>query len=158
MCASDNLLLHHSLVWCRRWSITSSWSFSTNVSWYSSASRALVGYRPNAWWEIPSLTLDDMCYRRQPSCLPSYTNVVHVLCCPSSSLLIQLMSPSTLEYYYLVCQECRESCTRIKNSWYSNTSCHHHSFLGPVLFLTGIPTNELWCVVPILLSTLSPWG
>ena len=31
--------------WCRRWSITSSWNFSTNVSWSSSTFWALPGYQ-----------------------------------------------------------------------------------------------------------------
>ena len=40
------------------------------------------------------------------------------------------------------------------NSWYSDTSCHHCSFVGPRVDATGIPTNELWCVKSILLATL----
>ena len=55
-------------------------------------------------------TLDGLHYHRH-HCLPSLQHKrVHVLCCSSSSLLIHLMSPSTLEYYYLFCQGCRETC------------------------------------------------
>ena len=43
-------------------------------------------------------------------------------------------------------------------SWYSDTSPHHHSFLVPVLFLKGIPTNGLWCVNSKLLATLLLWS
>ena len=46
----------------------------------------------------------------------------------------------------------------LKNSWYSDTSHHHHSFLVPVLFLNEIPTNGLWCVNSKLLATLLLWS
>ena len=62
-------------------------------------------------------------------------------------LVIQLMLCSTLEYCYLLCQECHGKFTTIKNSWYKwylfNITI---LFLVPVLFLTEVPTNELWCV------------
>ena len=40
------------------------------------------------------------------------------------------------------------------NSWYSDTSCHHCSFLGSCVIVTGMPTNESWRVKSILLATL----
>ena len=39
------------------------------------------------------------------------------------------------------------------NSWYSDTSCHHCSFLGSCVIVTGMPTGEPWCVESILLAT-----
>ena len=40
------------------------------------------------------------------------------------------------------------------NSWYSDTSCHHCSFLSSYVIVTGMPTNESWRVKSILLATL----
>ena len=40
------------------------------------------------------------------------------------------------------------------NSWYSDTSCHHCSFLVSCVIVTGMPTNESWRVKSILLATL----
>ena len=39
------------------------------------------------------------------------------------------------------------------HSWYSDTSCHHCSFLGSCVIVTGMPTSESWCVKSILLAT-----
>ena len=66
------------MTWCHRRSITSSWNLSTNVSWPSSAFRALLGYQLNSWWETPSLPIDDLNYHRQHSCLPQH-KLVHII-------------------------------------------------------------------------------
>ena len=96
--------------WCHRWSITSSWDLSTNVSWSSSAFWALPRYLSNSWWEIPSL--------------PSMNCVVidHFIAFPQTQtcscsvlyleiLAIQYLFSFTLEYYHLLCQECCENFT-----------------------------------------------
>ena len=40
----------------------------------------------------------------------------------------------------------------------SDTSHHHHSFLIPMLILTGAPTSEWCCLDSILLATLLLWN
>ena len=42
----------------------------------------------------------------------------------------------------------------LKNSWYGETSHHHHSFLVLVLIPTGVPTSERCCLSYGLLATL----
>ena len=83
---------------------------------------------------------------------------VHVLCCPLSSFLFSLcyLLPWSVTIFYV--NNFVSIIAPLKNSWYSNTSRNHYSFLGPVLFQTGIPTSELWCVIPILLATWLPSG
>jgi hypothetical protein len=44
------------------------------------------------------------------------------------------------------------------NSWHSDTSHHHHSFLVPVLILTGIPICKRYCLDSVLLATLLLWS
>ena len=61
---------------------------------------------------------------------------------------------STLEYYHLYIGIVIGIAHHPMNSWYSDTSCHHCSFLGSCVIATEIPTNELWCVKSILLATL----
>ena len=61
-----------TLTWCRRRSITSSWTLATKVSW-SSTFWAHPGYQLNSWWVIPSLPLDDSCSHRPLYCLPFNT-------------------------------------------------------------------------------------
>ena len=111
----------------------------------------------NSGWEIPSLPLDELCYHRQHSCLPP-TQTCSYFVLYLDFPAIQLMLCSTMEYYHLWCQECREHTPPLKNSWYNDTSHHHHSFLVPVLFLNEIPTNGLWCVNSKLLATLLLWS
>jgi hypothetical protein len=43
------------------------------------------------------------------------------------------------------------------NSWHSDTSHYHRSFLVPVLILTGIPICKRCCLDSILLATLLLW-
>ena len=111
----------------------------------------------NSGWEIPSLPLDELCYHRQHSCLPqTQTGSYFVLYLDYSA--IQPMLCSTVEYYHLDVKNVVSITPPLKNSWYSDTSHHHHSFLVPVLFLNEIPTNGLWCVNSKLLATLLPWS
>src|SRR4051812_49398928 len=42
----------------------------------------------------------------------------------------------------------------LKNSWYGDTSHHHHSFLVLVLIPTWVPTSERCCLDSALLATL----
>ena len=42
----------------------------------------------------------------------------------------------------------------LKISWYSDTSHHHHSFLAPMLILTGILASVRCCLDSVLLATL----
>ena len=84
--------------------------------------------------------------------------LVLVLCCTLISLLSSLwyVLPWSITIFY-VKYVVRISPPRM-TSWYSDTSPHHHSFLVPVLFLKGIPTNGLWCVNSKLLATLLLWS
>ena len=61
----------------------------------------------NSGWEIPSLPLDELCYHRQHSCLPP-TQTCSYFVLYLDFPAIQLMLCSTVEYYHLWCQECRE--------------------------------------------------
>ena len=100
------------LPWCRRWLITSSWNLSTNSS---STLWVLPGYQLNSWWEIPSLSLDDLSYQRQHSCLPPPpTQTCSQFVLYLGFLAIQQLFFFTLEYYRPLCQECFEICS---TSW-----------------------------------------
>ena len=75
-------------------------------------------------------------------------------CAPQIKLLIQLLFCSTLEYYIFYIEIVIGIAHHPMNSWYSDTSCHHCSFLGSCVIVTGMPTNESWHVKSILLATL----
>ena len=131
------------LTWCHRRSITSSWNLSTNVSWSSSTFWALPGYQLNSWWEIPSLPsmicviIDHFIAFRSTqtcSCFVLYLEI----------LAIQHLFFFTLEYYHLLCQECRENFTTSYAFLVQVIlpAISDHS-LVPVLLLTGKPTIEL---------------
>ena len=117
------------LTWCRHWLITSSWNLSTNVSWLSSTLWALPGYQLSSWWEIPSLplmicvTFDHLFAFRSTqncSCFELYLEI------PTIQHLFFL----TLEYYHLLISRMWWGLLHLlRNSWYSDTSHHHHSFL-----------------------------
>ena len=64
-------------------------------------------------------------------------------CAPQIKLLIQLLFCSTLEYYHLDIGSVIGIAHHPMNSWYSDTSCHHCSFLGSCVIVTGMPTGEL---------------
>ena len=64
--------------WCRRWSITSSWNFSTNVSWSSSTFWALPGYHHSKYSS-------------------RYPGNVHYICITSK---ISRPTPACIYYYY----------------------------------------------------------
>ena len=127
---SDNPSLHHFLAWCRHWSITSSRSFSTNVSWSSST-----------FWALPSINRihDEKC----PPCprwflLSSTTPLTsfQVQACPcyGCNLLSSLyyVLPWSITVFYV------KNVVRIAppliNSWYSDTSRHHRSSWSPCWF------------------------
>ena len=117
------------LTWCHHWLITSSWNLSTNVSWLSSTLWALPGYQLSSWWEIPSLplmicvTFDHLFAFRSTqncSCFELYLEI------PTIQHLFFL----TLEYYHLLISRMWWGLLHLlRNSWYSDTSHHHHSFL-----------------------------
>ena len=94
----------------------------------------------NSGWEIPSLPLDELCYHRQHSCLPQH-KLVHILCCILISLLSNLCYVLPWSITIFDVKNVVSITPPLKNSWYSDTSHHHHSFLVPVLFLNEIPTN-----------------
>ena len=74
-------------------------------------------------------------------------------CIPRIKMPIQLLFCSTSEYYPLYVRIVMRIAPFLLNSWHSDTSCHHFSFLGPRFVATGMPTSELWCVNSILLAT-----
>ena len=117
------------LMWCRRQSIASSWNLSINVSWSSSTSWALQGYRSNSCWEIPSLPLDDCVIIGNILVFPS-TQTCSCFVLYLEILAIQLMLCSTMEYCYLLCQECHGKFTTLKNSWYKWYLLTSPFFLG----------------------------
>ena len=84
--------------------------------------------------------------------------LVRVLCYTLSSLLSSNCSslPWSITIFYV--KNVVRISPPLKNSGYGDTSHHHHSFLVPVLFLKGIPTNGLWCVNSKLLATLLLWS
>ena len=64
-------------------------------------------------------------------------------CIPQIKLPLQLLFCSTLEYYIFYIEIVIGFAHHPMNSWYSDISCHHCSFLGSCVIVTGIPTNEL---------------
>ena len=106
-------------------------------------------YHPCPRWFVLSSTI----------LLPSIQHkLVRVLCCTLISLLYSLwyVLPWSITKFY-VKYVVRISPPRM-TSWYGDTSPHHHSFLVPVLFLKGIPTNGQWGVNSKLLATLLLWS
>ena len=63
-------------------------------------------------------------------------------CAPQNKLLIQLLFCSTLEYYPIYVKNIIGIAHHPMNSWYSDTSCHHCSFLGSCVIVTRMPTSE----------------
>ena len=91
--------------------------------------------------------------------LPSVQHkLVRVLCYTLRSLLSSICSslPWNITTFYV--KNVVVILPPLENSWYSNISRHLRSFLVSVLFLTGIPTNGLWCVNSKLLATLLLWS
>ena len=111
----------------------------------------------NSGWEIPSLPLDELCYHRQHSCLPpTQTCSYFVLYLDFPAIQLMYVLPWSITIFDV--KNVVSITPPLKNSWYSDTSHHHHSFLVPVLFLNEIPTNGLWCVNSKLLATLLLWS
>ena len=145
------------LTWCHCRSITSSCNLSTNVSWSSSTLWALPGYQSDSWWEIPSLPR--WFVLSSTTLLPSLQHkLVRVLCYTWRSVLSSNYSSLPWSITIFDVKNVVSITPPLKNSWYSDTSHHHHSFLVLVLFLNEIPTNGLWCVNSKLLATLLLWS
>ena len=105
-------------------------AYQQNLSWSSSTFWLLPGFQLNSWWEIPSL--------------PSMSGVIigHFIAFPPT----QTCSCFVLYLEFLATQHCSSLPCNIttfyvknvvgispplENSWYGDTSHHHHSFLGP---------------------------
>ena len=117
------------LTWCRRWLITSSWNLSTNSS---STLWVLPGYQLSSWWEIPSLPR--WIVLSSTTLLPSIQHkLVRVLCYTLRSLLSNICSSLAWSITIFYDKNVMRITPPLKNSWYSDTSHHHHSFLVPVL-------------------------
>ena len=123
---------------------------STSVLWSSSTFWPFLGYQLNSWWEVPSLPsmifviIDHFIAFRS-------TQLVRVLCCILISLLSSICSSSwSITIFYV--KNVMRIAPPLKISWYSDTSHHHHSFLVPMLILTGMPTSERCCLDSVLLS------
>jgi len=84
--------------------------------------------------------------------------LVHILCCILISLLSNLCYVLPWSITIFDVKNVVSITPPLKNSWYSDTSHHHHSFLVPVLFLNEIPTNGLWCITSKLPATLLLWS
>ena len=67
---------------------------------------------------------------------------------------IQFLFRFTLECYHLYIKIIMGIAHHPMNSWCSDTSLHHYSFLGSRVVITGLSTSESWCVKSILLATL----
>ena len=80
--------------------------------------------------------------------------LVHVLCCTLISLLSGLGYVLPCSIIVFCIKNLVWIAPPLKNSWYSDASPHHHSFLVPVLVLTGIPTGERCNLDSALLATL----
>ena len=106
-------------------------------------------YHPCPRWIVLSST----------TLLPSHQHkLVHVWCYTLSCLLSSICSSLPWSITILYVKIVLRFVPPLENSWHRNTSHHHHSFLVPVLFLSEIPTNGLWCVNSKLLATLLLWS
>ena len=146
------------LTWCHRRPITSSWNLSTKLFMIVinilSSSRISIEFMLRntilapRWFVLSAATL-----------LPSLQHkLVRVMCYTLRSLLSSICSPLPWSITIFYLKNVVRISPPLKNSWYGDTSHHHHSFLVPVLFLTGIPAIELWCVNSKLLATLLLWS
>ena len=112
----------------------------------------------NSGWEIPSLPLDEIVLSSTIFLPPPNTNLF-IFCDVSwFPLLSNLCYVLPWSITIFDVKNVVSITPPLKNSWYSDTSHHHHSFLVPVLFLNEIPTNGLWCVNSKLLATLLLWS
>ena len=80
--------------------------------------------------------------KQTPVHLP-YLGLGQSSCTPQIKCQSSFWFCSTLEYYIFYIKIVIGIAHHPMNSWYSDTSCHHCSFLGPRVDATGIPTNEL---------------
>ena len=152
-CGSDNLLLHHSL------DLVSSlidYMFMKSLDKcvviiinLMSSSRISTG----VMMRNTVLALDDLRYHRP--LLPSHQHkLVRVWCYTLSSLLSSNCSslPWNINISYIL-NVVRIS-PPLKNSWYGDTSHHHHSSWVLVLIPTRVPTSERCCLDSALLATI----
>ena len=63
-------------------------------------------------------------------------------CTLQIKLLTQILFCSTLEYYHLYIKNVMGIAHHPMNSWCSDTSLHHYSFLGSRVVITGMSTSE----------------
>ena len=118
-----------TLTWCRRRSITSSWTLATKVSW-SSTFWAHPGYQLDSWWEIPSLPR--WIVLSSTTLLPSHQHkLVHVWCYTLSSLLSSNCSSLPWSITILYVKNVLRFVPPLENSWHRNTSHHHHFSWSP---------------------------
>ena len=61
---------------------------------------------------------------------------------PQIKILIQFLFCSTLECYHLYIKIIMGIAHHPMNSWCSDTSLHHYSFLGSRVVITGLSTSE----------------
>jgi hypothetical protein len=124
------------------------------VSWSSSTFWLLLKRQLSSWWEIPSLLsmnfviIDNILDFLSSRTCPCYG------CNLLSSLYYVL--PWSITVFYV--KDVVRIAPPLRNSWYSDTSHHHHSFLVPMLILTGIPICKRCCLDSVLLATLLLWS
>ena len=88
------------------------------------------------------------------SSTPSISRIGSKQLCFEDQSLIQLLFYSTLKYCHLYIKNVMGIAHQPTNSWYSDTSRRHYSFLGSRVVATVMLICELWCVKSILLATL----
>ena len=80
--------------------------------------------------------------------------IVHILCCILISLLSNLCKVLPWSITIFDVKNVMRITPPLKNSWYSDTSHHHHSFLVLALIPTGVPTSERCYLDSAFLATL----
>jgi len=129
------------LTWCHRRSITSS---GTANKWVVIIINILRSSRISIKFMMGNTILAPrgLCYHRQHSCLPP-TQTCSCYGCNLLSSLYDVL-PWSINVFYD--KDIVRIAPPLKNSWYSDTSHHHHSFLVLVLIPTGVPTSERCCL------------
>ena len=152
------LALPLHLLWSSYWSITSSWKLSTKCVMNIATFWLLPIGQSNSWWKVPSLSLDNLCCPRQHPCLSSDANafkfcvVPWVACYPADVMFYLGVLPSFMSR---ISWESHHLLWILDIAMFLAITIH---FVVPVLFLIGIPTNELWCANSKLLATLLLWS
>ena len=137
--------------WCSRWSIASSWIPSTTKCHdHHQHFELFQDISRNSGWEIPSLPLDDLCYHRQRYCPPSNSDLIMLWSSFLSSLCYVLHWSITV----LHVKDVVRISPPLKNSWYSNTSRHLHSFSDPRVVSTL--NTDYWTMMREFKTSSSP--